>query len=230
LADSVCDHAAVSTALESESVKDVLERLRLLGEEHNSEYGARVRAREIELGEKLYGLERAEIGAQAPQAVSAEVGRILYALVVALRPRLVVEFGGSFGVSTIYLAAALHDLGRGDLITTEMIQTKAAALSANLTDAGVAAVARVLFGDARDTLAGLSRPVDMLFLDGSNDLYVDILESLKPRFSTGSLIAADLSHGDPHHARYRDYVSDLDSGFLSVEVPVDAGLVISIRL
>ncbi len=69
----------------------------------------------------------------------------------------------------------------------------------------------------------------MLFLDGSNDMYVEIMRLLEPRLSTRAVIAADLSHGDPHHVRYRDYVSDPGNGYLSVEIPIDAGLAVSTR-
>lgn len=108
------------SVLETQRVSRVLERLRVLGEELDGDYSSRLYAREAELGGKLYGLERAEIGARAPQAVAPEVGRILYGLIIAARPGLVVEFGASFGSSAIYLAAALADLGAGRLITREM--------------------------------------------------------------------------------------------------------------
>ena len=38
--------------------------------------------------------------------ISAEGGKLLYALVRASRPETVVEFGTSYGISTLYLAAA----------------------------------------------------------------------------------------------------------------------------
>jgi predicted O-methyltransferase YrrM len=215
------------SVLEASQVIDVLERLRVLGEEQNRAYSARVRAREAELGERLYGLERAEIGALAPQAVSTAVGRILYGLVIAARPGLVVEFGASFGSSTIYLAAALHDLDAGRLITTELIATKAQTAIGNLNSAGLYGRVELRPGDARDTLSEIDGEVDMLFLDGANDLYVETLQMLEPRLSARCVVVADLSHGDPHHVRYREYMHDADTGYVSVEVPVDAGLVIS---
>ena len=215
--------------LESQEVIDVLDRLRLLGLKRDVEYSTRVRAREAELGEKFYGQERAEIGADAPQAIAEEVGRILYGLVIATRPNVVVEFGTSFGVSTIYLAAGLSDLGKGGLIATELISQKAEAAIANLAAAGLAQVAEIRQGDARQTLANLDGMIDLLFLDGSNDLYIAILEMLEPRLSTGAVVVADLSHGDPHHKQYRAYVSEDSSPYLSVEIPIDAGLIISTR-
>jgi len=210
-------------------VRDVLERLRVLGDEHNADYGARVRAREVELGERLYGIERARIGARAPQAVAPAVGRILYGLVITARPGLVVEFGASFGTSTIYLAAALADLGSGRLITTELISAKAQAAVENLRAAGLESRVEMRVGDAVQTLQSIEGTIDMLFLDGSNDLYVEVLAMLEGQLSSDAVVTADLSQGDPHHKRYREYVTRKDSGFLSVELPVDAGLVLSVR-
>ena len=43
--------------------------------------------------------------------VSAEAGQLLYLLARAIRPRTVVEFGTSYGISTIYLAAAVTAAG-----------------------------------------------------------------------------------------------------------------------
>ncbi len=99
---------------------------------------ARVRAREVELGEKVYGRERAELYGVAPLAIKREVGELLYAFALARRPGLIVEFGASVGLSTIYLAAALRDLGAGRLITTELSSEKARIASGNIEQAGLA--------------------------------------------------------------------------------------------
>ena len=58
----------------------------------------RLAAREAELGAKFYGREQAEIVKGLPLAVTPEVGQILYALTLAARPRLVIEFGGFPGL------------------------------------------------------------------------------------------------------------------------------------
>jgi predicted O-methyltransferase YrrM len=221
------DHPGVSSTLDNQQVIDVLEELRVLGSEQDPVYSTRVRAREVEVGGKFYGRERADIGADAPQAVAQKVGLILYGLVISTRPKTVVEFGTSFGVSTIYLAAGLKDLGRGHLIATELIERKAKAAVENLEAAGMAGIAEVRRGDARETLSDLNEKIDFLFLDGSNDLYVAILEMLEPRLSTEAVIVADLSYGDLHHDHYRTYVGNGARGYTSVEIPIDAGLVIS---
>src|ERR1700739_4272921 len=64
--------------------------------------------------------ERADAFEDIYIPISADAGRLLYALVRAIRPQTVVEFGTSFGISTIYLAAAVADNGTGRVLTTEL--------------------------------------------------------------------------------------------------------------
>ncbi|MEM7469021.1 MAG: methyltransferase, partial [Pseudomonadota bacterium] len=59
--------------------------------------------------------------------VSEDEGHLLYMLARARNAQLIVEFGASFGISTLYLAAAARDSG-GKLITTEVHPEKCAAL------------------------------------------------------------------------------------------------------
>jgi hypothetical protein len=51
--------------------------------------------------------------------VSRETGLLLYMLARNANARHIVEFGTSFGISTLHLAAALRDNGGGRLISTE---------------------------------------------------------------------------------------------------------------
>jgi predicted O-methyltransferase YrrM len=73
--------------------------------------------------------ERADALQDMYMPVSPDVGRLLYALVRADRPQTVVEFGSSFGISTIHLAAAVADNGAGRVVTTELSDQKATAAS-----------------------------------------------------------------------------------------------------
>jgi hypothetical protein len=71
-------------------------------------------------------------------AVSRETGRLLYMLARATNARAMIEFGTSFGISTLHLAAALRDNGGGKLITTEFEATKIARARANIAASGLA--------------------------------------------------------------------------------------------
>ncbi|MFM7120662.1 MAG: O-methyltransferase [Gammaproteobacteria bacterium] len=69
--------------------------------------------------------------------IDREQGRALYQFARARGARHIVEFGASFGISTIYLAAAVRDNGGGTVITTEMEPGKIARARDNWTRAGV---------------------------------------------------------------------------------------------
>src|SRR5215470_4131031 len=87
------------------------------GRDHDNVPGGRT-------GPDVSPLERAEALQDAYLPISAEAGRLLYTLVRAIRPETVVEFGTSFGISTIYLAAAVTDNGVGHVVTTELSSRK----------------------------------------------------------------------------------------------------------
>jgi predicted O-methyltransferase YrrM len=135
-------------------------------------------------------------------AVSPDEGRLLYLLARATRARRLVEFGASYGVSTLYLGAAARDNG-GHLVTTEAHPDKCRALRANLAQAGLADCVTLLEGDALQTLADLTEPVDLV-----------LLELLRPRLGEGALVLAD----NVDHAAAQDYVAAVQasgSGFLT---------------
>ena len=90
-------------------------------------------ARRASLGERypdgLAGVSARELADAYEQLyipVSPEGGRLLYVLIRASRPSTVVEFGTSFGISTIHLAAAVRDNGAGRVVSTELSAAKAA--------------------------------------------------------------------------------------------------------
>lgn len=161
-------------------------------------------------------------------AVSAQMGEFLHLAVLAHQSRFIVEFGTSFGVSTIYLASAARLLG-GRVIGSEMTPSKAERAVANLTEAGLADVAEVRVGNARETLAAIEQPVDLLFLDGWKDLYLPILKLLEPRLRPGALVMADNIHTFADElAPYVTYVRDPGGPYRTTVLPFVSGLAFSL--
>lgn len=160
--------------------------------------------------------------------ISARGGDLLYTLVRASRPETVVEFGTSFGISTLYLAAAVTDNGTGRVFGTEMNTAKIAASRANLDEAGLSDVVTILAGDARETLAGIPGPIGLVLLDGWKDLCLPVLRLLEPQLASGALVVAD-DITLPTMANYLDYVRDPANGYVSVAFPVEDGMEISCR-
>src|SRR5580698_8698923 len=113
-------------------------------------------------------------------AVSPETGRLLYMLARNSGARAVVEFGTSFGISTLHLAAALKDNGGGRVIGSEFEPTKVARARENLRAAGLDDLADIREGDALETLArDLPRAIDLVLLDGAKSLYPKVLSLLE---------------------------------------------------
>lgn len=152
---------------------------------------SRLRDMRGDLDRPMTAQERADAMSEFYIPVTPEAGRLLYSLVRATRPTTVVEFGMSFGISAVYLAAAVRDNGAGRVVTTELNATKIAAAKQTFADTGLADVITVLEGDALSTLAGLDGPVEFVLLDGWKDLYLPVIELLEPRMSTGALVVAD---------------------------------------
>lgn len=162
--------------------------------------------------------------------VSPEMGRFLYLLTRSIGARHVVEFGTSFGISTLYFAAAVRDNGGGCVIGSELEPGKHARAIAHLREAGLDGIAQVRPGDARETLAkDLPTPVDVLLLDGWKDLYEPVLEIVQPALRQGALVLAD--NVRTFRRTLAPYVRRMQSGahgFDSVTLPFSTGLEFSI--
>jgi hypothetical protein len=68
--------------------------------------------------------ERADAFEASYMPISPQGGELLCLLVRAKRPKTVVEFGTSYGISTIHLAAAVADNGTGHVVSTELSAAK----------------------------------------------------------------------------------------------------------
>lgn len=151
--------------------------------------------------------------------VTPEFGRLLYICARARNACHVVEFGTSFGISTIHLACALRDNGGGTVVGTELEPTKAARAYEHLGAAGLADLVEIRVGDALDTLrGGFERPIDLVHLDGAFSLYLPVLTLLEPYLHHGALVLAE--NGT---ASYLDYVRDASNGYVSLPVPFGQG-------
>ncbi|RQT71359.1 O-methyltransferase [Burkholderia cepacia] len=162
-----------------------------------------------------------------PLPVSRETGTLLYMLARSGGARAIVEFGTSFGISTLHLAAALRDNGGGRLITSEFEPSKVARARANLAAAGLADLVEIREGDALRTLAAdLPDSVDLLLLDGAKGLYPEILALVEPHLGAGAFVVADNAEYSPD---YLAYVRAPENGYLSVPFGGDVELSMRIR-
>jgi len=138
--------------------------------------------------------------------ISKEQGITMQNLIVENGLKEVVEFGTSFGISTIYLANAVRHTG-GKVISTELIEAKAKRAMQHIREADLESYVELRVGDAMETLKGYDAPIDFLFLDGWKDLYLPLFKMLESNFHAGTLIYAD--NMDMHGTKpYADYILD----------------------
>ncbi|WP_134426196.1 O-methyltransferase [Mycobacterium ulcerans] len=162
--------------------------------------------------------QRADAMSEFYIPVTPEAGRLMYALVRAIRPTTVVEFEMSFGISTIHLAAAVRDNGSGRVVTTELNASKIAAAKQTFADTELADVITVAEGDALATLTTVPGPVQFVLLDGWKDLYLPVVRLLEPVLPAGALILADNTESAGSRP-YLDYIRDPANGYVSFNFP-----------
>ncbi len=161
--------------------------------------------------------------------VTRSQGQMLYLVARSIGARRIVEFGTSFGISTLYLAAAAKDNGNGMVIGSEIEPTKHAKAIENLQAAGLSEHADVRLGDALETLATVEAPIDMVLLDGWKDLYLPILELLKPKLKKRAVVLADNIYTFRKALRpYVEYMQNTDNGFVSSTLDISDGFELSV--
>lgn len=163
--------------------------------------------------------------------VGPEVGVLLHALILAHRPKRILELGTSYGYSTLFLADAASAVG-ARVITMELAANKQAFAREQLTLAGLAGAVELRLGDAVALIAQDPGPFDFVLVDLWKDLYVPCLEALYPKLSPEGIRAAD-NMIEPEMARadaraYRAAVlakGDLQTALL----PIGSGVELSVR-
>ncbi len=123
-------------------------------------------------------------------SISKEQGHDLIKLITVNKLKNIVEFGTSFGISTLFLAQGVIETG-GHIITTELIESKAKKAIDNFERAGVSNLIEVRIGDAMETLKNHETPIDLLLLDGWKDLYLPIFQMLESNFHSNTFIYVD---------------------------------------
>ncbi|MBV4476893.1 O-methyltransferase [Pseudomonas botevensis] len=158
--------------------------------------------------------------------VSRDTGKLLYMLARSTKAKAIVEFGTSFGLSTLHLAAALRDNGGGVLIGSEFEPSKIALARKHFVEGGVSDLIEVREGDALVTLAShLPETVDLLLLDGAKALYGDVLGLVEKHLRPGALVVADNTNYCPE---YLAHVRAPGNGYVSV--PFADDIEVSMRL
>ena len=167
-------------------------------------------------------------------ALDRDKARLCYLLCRSSGAVRVVEAGTSFGVSTIYLAAAVRENSGssglpGQVVGTEWEPIKVAAARNNLAAAGLGDLVDIREGDVRETLKDVGGPVHFVLMDIWVPMAKPALTLLMPQLRPGAIVLADNVSSFRHE--YRDYlalVRDPGGGFQSITLPFKGGVELSV--
>ena len=171
--------------------------------------------------------ERGVPPAERSRQVARTTGEFLFALAAAHREVSVLEIGGSRGYSTIWLAAAAR-IGGGRVVSLEYDVRKLGARRRNVEEAGLAEVTKLVDADAFEAIPKLDGPFDLCFLDAEKDDYERLFELARAKLRPGSVVVADnvISHQETLGA-YSE-ARQADPTLVSVTLPLDRGLELSV--
>jgi len=163
--------------------------------------------------------------------VGFDAGRLLHALVLARKPRRILEIGTSYGYSTLFLADAAKEIG-GMVITLELADYKQDFAREQLAEAGLVDAVDFRCGDALELIAADPGPFDFVLLDLWKELYLPCFEAFYPKLSEEALVASD-NMVEPEFERekvrrYREAVRgkpDLQTMLL----PVGSGIELTVK-
>jgi predicted O-methyltransferase YrrM len=165
-------------------------------------------------------------------ALDREKAQFCYQLCRSLRATRVVEAGTSFGVSTLYLAAAVRDnqVPNGVVIGTEYEPKKAEIARANFKEAGLSEFIELREGDLRQTLQDVGPPVDFMLVD-IWDVALPALERVSPSLRQGAIAVCDNTAEDINeYGDYFEFVNDPRNRFRTMTVPFAGGFELTVRV
>ncbi|MGD2132729.1 MAG: DUF1442 domain-containing protein [Maricaulaceae bacterium] len=165
-------------------------------------------------------------------ALEPEKALFCYQLCRSLQARRVVEAGTSFGVSTLYLAAAVRDnaVENGVVIATEYEPEKAKAARANFEAAKLSDYIELREGDLRETLKTIDGPIDFLLVD-IWEVALDALRLVAPHLRPGAVVVCDntAAHAD-YYQPYFEFVNDPANRLRTMTLPFPGGLEFTVRV
>jgi predicted O-methyltransferase YrrM len=168
-------------------------------------------------------------------ALDRDKAEFCYQICRALGARRVVEAGTSYGVSTLFLAAAVRDnlrlnTGHGVVIGTEYEPAKAKAARVNFDEAGLSDFVDLLEGDLRETLIKVPGQVDFALIDIWTPMARPALELIAPRLRNGAVIICDnTGQFRDSYREYFDFVDDPANHLRTMTLPFSGGLEFTVR-
>jgi len=163
-------------------------------------------------------------------AVSEEDGRFLRVMIASSGAQRVLEIGGAYCYSAIWMGMGLRDTG-GRLTTIEFDPARAKAAAANVRRAGLADIVTVVPGDAFKEIPKLPGTFDFVFLDAWKRDYKRFLALMLPRLTPkGLFIAHNVVNKQSEMRDFLDAIKNDPRLFTTIVTPSNEGMSVSVRI
>jgi predicted O-methyltransferase YrrM len=164
-------------------------------------------------------------------ALDRDKAEFCYMICRAIGARRIVEAGTSFGVSTLYLAAAVRDNGGGTVFAAECESAKVERARANYEAAGLASFIDLREADIFEAIKTFEGPIDFVLFDIWGDVG-PMLDSLLPRLRPGAVLCADNTGGSRTggYAAMFKLIDDPANGFRTMTLPFQGGFELTVKL
>jgi predicted O-methyltransferase YrrM len=165
-------------------------------------------------------------------ALDRDKAEFCYLLCRSLGATRVVEAGTSFGVSTLYLAAAVRDnqVENGIVIGTEYEPKKVKIAREHFKEAGLSEFIELREGDLRQTLQDVGGQVDFMLID-IWEVSKPALELVAPSLRPGAIVVCDNTAIDiAEYGPYFNFVNDPKNRLRTMTVPFEGGFELSVRI
>jgi caffeoyl-CoA O-methyltransferase len=131
-----------------------------------------------------------ESATERPEMMTGAVeGALLGMLVAMLRPQAILEIGTFTGYSALSMAEAMPAGCR--IVTLEADANHAAIARRHIAASPYAGRVEVCEGPALDTIAGLTGPFDLVFIDADKPSYIKFLDAVLPLLGERGIVAVD---------------------------------------
>lgn len=227
----------MTNPITDERINAVLDRLYQLEADQQPEIGTyfQERTREPDFDPRAFDHRFHEFFADKLIALERIKAEFCYQVCRSIRAKKIVEAGTSFGVSTIFLAAAVRenikdDGGDGRVHCSEYEPEKAKIARGNFEEAGVSELIDLREGDILEQLADVDDTIDFMLMDIWGPIPRPLLEMFSDRLRPGAVVIAD--NTDTFRDNYKDYfdfITDPSNRLSTITLPFEGGLEFTVK-
>ena len=163
-------------------------------------------------------------------AVSEEDGRFLRVMIASSGAKRVLEIGGAYGYSTIWIGLGLRQTG-GRLTSIEYDQARAKVAAENVRQAGLSDIVTVIPGDAFLHIPKLEGDFDFVFLDAWKRDYKRFFDLVMPRVrARGLFLAHNVVNKQSEMRDFLEAIQNRPNLFTTIVTPSGEGMSVSYKV